>query len=266
MVKGLYTAHMGMINQQKRLDVLTNNLANADTTAYKKEGTTARSFYDTLAIKIKDSSDYNLPMPIGDITYGVTMGQTYDDFSQGSFNVTDDKYDVALKGDGFFAISYTDKEGNNSMKLSRDGSFAVNTDGYLVTEDGDYVLNQNGAMNSDSGQGNYIQIDPNVDFTITSDGSIFQNGAVVGQIGIVNVEDYNYLERFGENMYTLVDGGNIIDSDAVAVQGSLEMSNVNIVSEMVDMINVSRAYESNQKIIQSIDGTLDKAVNSVGRV
>lgn len=266
MVKGLYTAHMGMINQQKRLDVLTNNLANADTVGYKKEGTTARSFYDTLAVKISDSSDYKLPVKIGGMTYGVTMGQTYDDFSQGSFNVTNDKYDVALKGDGFFAIAYTNKAGETTMKLTRAGDFAVNKEGYLVTDDGDYVLNQNGAMASNTGAGSYIRIDPNVDFTITSNGSIYQNGALAGQIGMVDVENYDYLERYGENMYDLVQGGQIVASNATAVQGSLEMSNVNIVSEMVDMINVSRAYEANQKIIQTMDSTIDRAVNGVGKV
>lgn len=266
MVKGLYTAHMGMVNQQKRLDVLTNNLANADTVAYKKEGSTAQSFYDTLAIKIKDSSHYNLPQTLGGITYGVAIGETYDDFSQGSFNVTDDKYDVALKGDGFFAVEYTNKQGETSVKLTRDGSFAVDQNGYVRTEDGDYVLNQNGAMSSTGGEANRLRIDPNQEFSVASDGSIYQNGAVAGQIGIVNVDNYNYLQRFGENMYNVVPGGNIVASDAAAVQGTLEMSNVNIVSEMVDMINVSRAYESNQKIIQSIDGTLEKTVNSVGKV
>ncbi len=266
MVKGLYTAYTGMIDEQNRLDVLSNNLANADTTAYKKEGTTNHSFADTLAIKIKDTSDYNLPKKLGEISLGVRIGENYTDYSQGNFTVTDNKYDVALNGDGFFAISYTNKNNETSVKYTRDGAFAVNTDGYLVTKDGDYVLNQNGATTGNPGQANYIKIDPNTDFKIDEFGNISQNDQVVGKIGVVDVADTNYIEKFGENMYDLANGAQVTPSTAKVVQGSLETSNVNVVSEMVDMITITRAYESNQKIIQTIDQTLQKAENQVGKV
>ena len=97
------------------------------------------------------------------------------------------------------------------------------------------------------------------------DGTIYQNNVQVGQIGIVDFADYNYLSKYGENMYDLVEGGQRQASEAKIVQGTLEMSNVNVISEMVEMITISRAYESNQKIIQTIDETLDKAVNSIGK-
>jgi flagellar basal-body rod protein FlgG len=83
---------------------------------------------------------------------------------------------------------------------------------------------------------------------------------------VVDIADYNYLEHYGENMYQLVDGGRVTPADVEIYQGVLEMSNVNVVSEMVEMITVTRAYESNQKVIQTIDETIDKAVNSLGRV
>ena len=149
MVKGLYTAYTGMLNEQNRMDIMTNNLANADTNGYKKEGSTAQTFADTYAIKIKDTSAYNIPRRIGDISLGVHIGETYTNYDQGSFEVTDNPADLALAGDGFFAISYTNKQGETSVKYTRDGAFTVNKDGYLVTKDGDYVLNQNAAMNSD---------------------------------------------------------------------------------------------------------------------
>ena len=85
MVKGLYTAYTGMINEQKRLDVLSNNLANADTNGYKKEGTTSQTFADELAIKIKDTSSYGLAQKLGTISMGVHIGETYTDYSTGSF-------------------------------------------------------------------------------------------------------------------------------------------------------------------------------------
>lgn len=266
MVKGLYTAHSGMINEQNRLDILSNNLANANTTAYKREGTTNRAFRDELAIKIKDTSDYGRPKVLGTINLGVKIGETYTDYSQGSFKITDKKTDVALDGNGFFVIAFTDKNGVTSTKLTRDGAFTLTREGYLVTKDGDFVLNQNGAQNMAANEANYVRLNPNLDFTVLSDGTVMQNDQVVSRIGVVDVANYDYIAKYGENMYDLVNGGQLIASDARVTQGSLEVSNVNIVNEMVDMITITRAYEANQKIIQTIDTTLDKAVNNVGKL
>lgn len=264
MVKGLYTAYTGMVNEQKRLDVLANNLANADTNGYKKEGTTSQTFADELAIRIKDTSYPAVPKKLGTMSMGVHIGETYTDYSQGNYKVTDNQTDFALDGDGFFAVSYTDKAGNTSVKYTRDGAFAINTQGYLVTKDGDYVLNTDGAMNTNPNA--FIQVNPNLPIIVTEDGGIYQNDVLVARIGLVDFEDYNYLAKFGENMYDLVDGGTIAASDAKINQGCIETSNVNVVSEMVNMITISRAYQAGQKVVNAIDETLDKAVNQVGSV
>jgi flagellar basal-body rod protein FlgG len=264
MVKGLYTAHTGMVNEMRRLDILANNLANADTTGYKKEGTTSRTFADEMSVRLKDSSVSDMPTRIGQITYGVHLGQVYTDYSSGSFEVTDVTTDFAIDGNGFFAIAFTDKDGNTSVKYTRDGSFTVNTEGYLVTKDGDYVLNATGATNGDPSEANFIRVDPNADIQVSKLGYITQNNQLVGTIGLVDVDNYDYLEKYGENLYNLLDGGNIIATDAKIEQGVLETSNVNVINEMVNMITIQRAYEAGQKVITSIDETLDKAVNSVG--
>ena len=266
MVKGLYTAHTGMVNEMKRLDILANNLANADTTAYKKEGTTSRTFADEMSLRIKDSSNMGIPKKLGDITYGVHLGQVYTDYSTGNFKVTDNTTDFAIEGNGFFAVAFTDKQGNTSVKYTRDGAFTVNKEGYLVTKDGDYVLNATGAMNGDPGQNNNIRLDPNAAITVNKLGYVMQNNQIVGTIGMVDVDNYDYLEKYGENLYNLLPGGKRIATDANIEQGTLETSNVNVVNEMVNMITIQRAYEAGQKVITSIDGTLDRAVNNVGKV
>lgn len=267
MVKGLYTAWTGMVNEMNRLDVITNNLANADTNGYKKEGATAESFRSQLVSRIKDTSVPSMrAKALGDVNMGVKVGETYTDYTQGSFRVTDNKYDCAIDGNGFFAISFTDKAGNTSVKYTRDGAFTISTDGFLRTKDGDYVLNPNGAQNGDPGANNYIQLDPNLDFTIDKDGFIYQNDQVVGQIGLVDFENYDFLSKYGENMYDLVDGGQVIEANGIIEQGCLEAANVKVVDEMVTMITIARAYESNQKMIQTFDGMLDKAVNQIGKV
>ena len=264
MIKGLYTAYTGMGNEQKRLDVLTNNLANADTNGYKKEGTTSQTFADELAIKIKDTSSYGLNKKLGVISMGVYLGETYTNYDQGSIKVTDNETDVALAGNGFFAIAFTNKAGETSVKYTRDGAFTVNTEGYLVTKDGDYVLNQAGAQNTDPNA--RIRLNPNAKITIDELGNIYQNDQLVTRIGVVDFDDYNYISKYGENLYDLVDGGQITASDAKVQQGCIEGSNVNVVDEMVKMITISRAYQAGQKVINTVDETLDKTVNQVGKV
>lgn len=264
MVKGLYNAWTGMINEQNRLDILSNNLANADTNGYKKEGVTSKSFADEMAVRINDSSAYGLNRQLGEISMGVHIGETYTDYSQGNYKITDNATDFALDGAGFFAIEYTDKEGNTSVKYSRDGAFTINTAGYLVTKDGDYVLNRAGAMSGTAGS--RIRLDPNSPVMVDEMGNIFQNGQQVADLGIVDFEDYNYLAKFGENLYDLAEGGVRIESEAKVDQGCIEASNVNVVSEMVNMITITRAYQAGQKVINAVDETLDKAVNQVGKV
>jgi flagellar basal-body rod protein FlgG len=200
------------------------------------------------------------------VTLGVKVGETYTNWDQGSYQVTDNDTDLALGGDGFFAISYTNKQGETSIKYTRDGAFTVDNDGYLRTSDGDYVLNRNGALNSDNAAANYVRVDPDQSFTVDTQGYIFQNNQLVGQIGVVDFADYKYISKYGENLYDIVDGGQVIASDASVEQGCLEASNVNVVDEMVELITISRAYEAGQKVIQTEDSTLDKAVNTVGRV
>jgi len=262
MLKGLYTAYTGMINEQNRMDVLTNNLANASTVGYKKEGATSQSFDGILAYKIKDTSEApNIAKRMGTVNLGVKIGENYTDYTQGSLRITGNTYDLALAGDGFFTVQFQNKEGELSTKYTRDGSFTLNRQGYLVTSDNDYVM----------GIAGRIRLDPLSEATIDETGTIYQNGAAVATLRITDFEDYNYLEKYGENYYEPIRDTNgrttrNFLADASVKSGYLEMANVQVVSEMVNMIAITRAYESNQKIIQTYDDTLDNAVNQIGRV
>lgn len=258
MVKGLYTAYTGMLNEQNRLDIMTNNLANASTVGYKKEGATSQSFDDVLTVKIRDHSvGINNVNPIGVKNPGVKIGENYTDYSQGSFRITGNTYDLALSGNGFFAVEFTNKARETSTKYTRAGQFTLNKDGYLVTQEGDYVLDT---------QNRRIQLNTLIDSAITSDGTISQNGVDKAKIQVVDFENYDYLEKYGETYYQPLEGAKITTSDATVNSGYLEMANVQIVSEMVNMISITRAYESNQKIVQTYDNTLDIAVNQLGRI
>ena len=258
MVKGLYSAYTGMIQQERRMDVLTNNLANADTNGYKKEGLTSRSFDSVLTYKIKDASEnYRTPRNIGHNNPGVKVGEGYTDFSQGPLKETNNTFDLALTDSGFFAIEFTNKAGEKSVKYTRDGNFTLDSMGNLLTQDGDHVLNE---------EGNYIQIDPKAKTEININGQIIQDGLDVDTIMVTDFEDYNYLVRYGENMFETVEGATEKAPNAKVYAGFLETGNISVVSEMVDMIALSRAYETNQKVITTIDGSLDIAANQIGKV
>ena len=259
MVKGLYSAYTGMVQQEHRMDVLTNNLANANTNGYKKEGATAQSFDAMLAYKIKDSSEgYSLAKRIGVNHPGVKIGEGYTDFSQGPLKSTSNTFDLALTDKGFFAIEFKDKNGETSVKYTRDGNFTLTADGFLVTQDGDKVLNKDGKP---------IQISTTADSTeINISGQIIQDGKVADTIKVTDFEDYNFLTHYGENYFEPVEGAKEKESEASVYAGFLESSNISVVSEMVDMITVQRAYESNQKVITTIDGTLEIAANQLGKL
>lgn len=256
MVKGLYTAYTGMINEQHRMDVLTNNLANASTVGFKKEGATSQSFDEVLAYKIKDTTDPNWARTLGDISLGVKIGENYTDYSQGSMRETGNTYDVAISGSGFFTVQFTNKKGEQSIKYTRDGSFTLNKEGYLVTKDGDFV----------QGTAGRIRLDPLQPASIDQAGNIYQNNARVATLDITDFEDYNYLEHYGENYYQTVEGFEEKAGDYKIVSGYLEMANMSVVTEMVNMISVSRAYETNQKMVQTYDTSLEIAANQLGKV
>jgi len=271
MVKGLYTAYTGMVNEQNRMDVLTNNLANFNTTGFKKEGSVASAFSDKLALRIKDEADAKLRDRLGIVNLGVKTSGTYIDFSQGGLKNTDLPTDLAIQGKGFFNIEYTDHAGNTTVMYTRDGNFAITQNGELTTQDGDFVLDRNGG---------HVIIDPNQEFAVTVDGSIFQNGQLVDSIGFTDFEQagpdlegnsvvdhyYGSLEHYGENLYRRTNNAVEVEPQLTVVQGYLEQSNVSTVDEMVQMIATQRQYEANQKVITTIDETLDIAVQQLGRL
>ena len=258
MVKGLYTAYTGMVNEQNRMDIMTNTLANASTVGNKQEGSTSQSDNDVMTVKIKDQSvGMRNVQRIGIKNPGVKIGENYTDYTQGSFRITDNTYDLALAGDGFFAIEFTNKAGETDTKYTRAGQFTLNKDGYLVTEEGGYVLDT---------QNRRIRLNTLLDSKFTDYGTIYQNDQAVARIQVTDFEDYDYLEKYGETYYQPIEGAKTTTADAQEKSGYLEMANVQIVSEMVNLISITRAYESNQKVVQTIDGTLDVAANQIGKL
>jgi flagellar basal-body rod protein FlgG len=257
MVKGLYTAYTGMANEQNRLDIIANNLANSATVGYKEDNSTNQSFDQLLTLKIKDSSEAFVNRSIGKMSMGVKLGEVYTNFQQGSLRQTAGTYDLALEGNGFFTLSVTDKAGNVSSEYTRNGSFTMTKDGHIVDEDGNYLMGEGGEI--------VVPTDAS-EVVVDKSGSIYADGSFVDKLKITDFEDYNYLSKKGDTRYAALDGAVEKTAKASVQQGYTEQSNVNVVSEMVEMITVTRAYEANQKVIKTVDQTLDLAANSVGKV
>ena len=255
MVRGLYTAWTGMYNEQKRLDVIANNIANSATTGYKQEGVTSQSFDDMLAIKVRDYSARTDEI-IGTMPLGVKVGEVYTNYGQGSVRVTGNTYDLALDGSGFFKMRVTDTAGNDHIRYTRAGNFTITTEGYVTDADGNHLQSEAGDL----------MVPTNAEIVFDKDGTVYADGEAIDRIAVTDFEDYNYLKKFADTMYEPVEGATEIEGAGAVLQGCLEQSNVNVVKEMTQMIAITRAYEANQKIVQTMDSTLDQAVNNVGRV
>lgn len=246
-----------MYTEQKRLDVISNNLANATTVGYKKEGVTSQSFDDVMTVKIRDGSEGWKQREIGVMNLGVKVGEVYTDYGQGSLRETGNDYDLAMDGDGFFVVNVTDSLGQVHERLTRAGSFHITYDGYIVDVDGNHLQSTAGDLQVPVDAGKVV---------IDLDGSVYADGELIDTILLKDYEDYAYLKKFGDTYYQAVNGATEKEAAGGIRQGFTEQSNVNVVNEMVNMIAITRAYEAGQKVIRSVDETIELAVSSVGKV
>lgn len=255
MIRGLYTAATGMNVQMQKMDIISNDLANVNTTGYKKEQVLISSFPEMLARRVNDMQN-GQPNDgdIGKMTLGAKVDDVVTQFVQGSLVKTSGMVDVALHGAGFFTVQTP-----NGQMYTRDGSFSINAQGNLVTKEGYGVVGQAGPISFGEDF-----ISNGGDIVIRENGEILKDNEVVDTLNIANFQDERSLTKTGDNLYT--GGGARIPFEGAMTQGFIEASNVNPVTAMVDMITVSRAYEANQKMIQVHDSLLGKAVNEVGRV
>ncbi len=256
MIRGLYTSGWSMLAIQKKMDIISNNLANVNTTGFKKDTMVFESFPELLTKRINDTMSVTNPSGvIGGMRLGNDVGEVYTYFSQGQLTNTGSRLDMAIRDSdtAFFSVLVPDAEGNEKEYYTRDGSFIIGPGNKLLTKDGYAVEGENGPIVLDDG-----------DFSVEEDGSIVQGGQAVDKLLIKQFTDTKTLRKYGDNLLERTDQTEEEDFGGTVQQGFLEQSNVNIVREMVDMITVMRSYEANQKVLQAQDSTLEKAVNEVG--
>ncbi len=271
-----------MVVQMHRMDTIANNLANVDLNGYKRDTAINKAFPEILIRRMNDDGMFVFPLGsidttpiVGKLGTGAELNEVFTVFTQGSLKQTENPFDVALEGEGFISVLLPDGE-----RYTRNGSFLINDEGYLVTKHGEFVLGENGP----------IQAKKN-NFVIDQDGVVYQNATYSGderrlvsleenewenlervdRLKIVDFRRPRYLKKIGNSFWkdTEESGPAEIaagDRRPKVRQGFLESSNVNVVTEMVRMIEVQRTYEANQKMIQTQDNLLGRLINEALRV
>ena len=262
MMEGLYIAASGGTKQLKKLDILSNNIANINTQGFKRD----MLIYEEMRppfqqILMKGSDTKNLNSFHGSnlaVSY-VQVTQSLTDFKQGSLIKTDNPLDVAIEGKGFFVINTP-----NGDRYTRNGNFHLDGTGQLVDRRGNNIVTRNEEPILIPFDTKQINID--------QDGSIFGGTELdqdpLGQLKIVNFNNLQELVKEGEGFYKISNSSvkEILVTDAKVLQGFTESSNANTIHEMTQMIETVRQLEAYQKIIQSIDEADDQSVNSLARV
>jgi flagellar basal-body rod protein FlgF len=259
MFDGMWSATEGMLAMQQQQDIISNNLANAGTAGFRKEVMDVECFNQILNEQMKEKGPVNRP---GRGTGGFLQAtgsminncklytSTRTNYSQGSLNLTSNKFDMALddNGKGFFTVQTPD-----GIKFTRNGSFRLSTDGCLVTQDGSKVLGQKGPIKVEG-----------TDFKVNDQGVVMDGEKEIDKFLITEFVDKSNLQKHGEGMFQASSGFRVSKEFSVK-QGYLEMGNLNTVQEMVDMMSTMKAFEANQKVLQAEDQAIRKTINEVGK-
>ncbi|MBU4316034.1 MAG: flagellar basal-body rod protein FlgF [Proteobacteria bacterium] len=238
----------GAMFQQLRLGTISNNLANANTIGFKKDGV----IFDAMgSVPLPDAQGSATSSMESDIFAANIPARTFTDFEQGHLVATGNKLDFAIDGKGFFCVQTKDGD-----RYTRKGNFALNENKELCTVEGLPIL----------GEGGKITIDKN-DFQIDESGTIFVGGSRVDSLKVVDFEP-NSLIKKGDNLFEPINS-DIQEKEAQAFtiqQGNVEQSNVNAVKMMTEMIDTLRGYESYQKVITSLNESTMLAINKIGEI
>jgi flagellar basal-body rod protein FlgF len=277
MFRGFYTVASGMIAQQRKTEMLTNNMANANTPGYKADQASMRAFPEMLLERLDSAqvpTERKMSLPfnqtVGTLNTGVYMQETVPKFLQGDIRETGRKADIALvngnmpadAGSGMPGSVFFTVEGADGPRYTRNGNLTVNGNGFLTTNSGHYVLDENGGR---------IQLETD-DFKVGETGEILVDDTAVARLGIGFSENPNTMIKQGDGLFATEDNVpllNAYEADGVVFstkQGYLERSNVDASRTMTDMMTAYRAFEANQKVLQAYDRSMEKAANEIGRV
>ncbi len=247
MIKGLQTAETSMRPKLARMDVIANNLANVSTTGYKRDRLFVQMLNDSVAGKTNAAGDLDGVK----VTEGV-------DFSEGSLRETGNPLDVAIQGQGFFAV---DTPGG--VRYTRGGSFKLSPDGTLVNADGYPVEGTGGPIRFRD-----MDRQQQVNVSIAETGEVMIDKDTIGKIRVVDFADLSALKKESASLFDAAPGTATTEGESPASavkQGFLEESNVNGVEEMIAMTELQRSFDTDQKVLQAMDSSIEKSLE-VGKL
>lgn len=249
MSRGLFTLTSGMLTQQRKIEISSNNMANINTAGYKREQAVTNNFGTLLIHKLRQNGIYETAEPLSEVSLIRIMEDNNTYHSQGNLDETGGAFDFALVGEGFFGIN-----NNGTILYGRNGSFNLDDEGYLIFADKGRV------------QGEYGDIFIGTDkYEAAEDGSIYVDGEQIDKIAVYNFDNYANLDKFSEGLYTSTDEANLME-DAVIKKGWIERSNVDLAQEMSDIIASQRALQSNSQALKMYDMIMEIESNQIGRI
>jgi flagellar basal-body rod protein FlgF len=247
MNNALYVGLSRQMTLKREMDVIANNIANSDTTGFKVESLMLREDVQSPPLNLSAGAQ-----PPEKITFVHEAGVSRD-FTQGALRQTGGTFDLGLQGDGFFQVQTA--KGN---RFTRDGRFSLNAQRQLVNVSGDQVLSSGGQA---------IVIDPTKEPPqIARDGTISQEGAILGKVGVFRFADSTQLAKEGDGLFDPGAQAPAVDTKTAIQQGMLENANVDAIQQMTRMISVSRAYEQVSNMMEQTSATSDQSIQRLGRV
>ncbi|NCC86320.1 MAG: flagellar hook-basal body complex protein [Clostridia bacterium] len=247
MVRGFYQLGSGIMSQNKNLSTIANNIANAETTGYKKQMIVTESFENMMISRV-NSLDSNAGAQLGAKSMIRTVSETASIHTQGVLKETGRDLDVAIVGEGFFAL-----QTNNGITYTRKGDFNVDSEGYLTQGESGRVMGTNGPIRTGT---------DNVEFD--SNGNVYADGQNVGRIATYNFADYNQLTPVKDGYYTSSGGAQQVNTQ---VKGkTLEGSNVDMSEEITNAIASQRELQTQSQVLKMYDSVLQKATTEIGKL
>jgi len=246
-IRGLYTSATGMSAAQTQSEVIGDNVANVNTPGYKEQLASNLSF-PSMLIERMGGNQATQAVQIGGLGVGVGVDRAALSNVQGAIQTTGIKTDLALTSPGYFVVQTPGGE-----RYTRNGHFQLDANGILQSPDGYALLGEKGSIGPLSSN-----------FSVKADGTIMDKGRIIDRLRVVDIPAAA-LKREGQSLYSASQPVQV-STGAQVLQGSIEASNVDLSGQMVQMMTVMKAYEANQKVIQTEDSMLDKAVNEVGKI
>lgn len=249
MSRGFYNLASGMLTQQRKINVSSNNIGNINTPGYKKEQSVTSNFGSLLINKYKQNGIHDEAEPLNNVSIVRAIIENNTFHSQGDLEETGLSTDFAIVGTGFFGVNV-----DNQLVYTRNGSFSIDREGYLTLEGAGRVQGEAGDIYIGTHNFNFIE-----------NGSIIVDDEIIDRINVYDFVDYGNLNKYGEGMFLAGEEPYLLE-DASILHKTIEKSNVNLTQELSDIMASQRALQTASQVLKMYDMINEQAVNEIGKI